>query len=124
MKKKVLGLGIIVMLVAMLFVLTGCGDSENIKKFKKCKFSYYLEDTDYTWDEATKKVMSNVKWEEYEKNGRQYIKISGTEKSTKKKIEIIYKHYTGDGWSRDEFNIDGRHYDPYFGTLFEKLVEK
>lgn len=124
MKKNIFVLGIIVMLIAMLFILTGCGDTENIKEFKKSEFSYYLEDTDYTWDEATKKVMSNVKWEEYEENEYTCIKISGTEKSTKKKIEIVYKRYKNQDWWREEFNIDGKHYDPYFGTLFEELVEK
>lgn len=123
MKKKI----IIAIVIALVFIvaivgLSGIGNTENIKNFKKGEFVYLLEETGYTWDEATKKVMSNVKWEEYEKNGHEYIKISGTEKSTKKKIEIIYKHYEGEGWSRDLVTIDGNSNDTYLAILFKDIL--
>ena len=61
MEKKVLKVvSLVVVLLLVLFMLTGCGDTPLIKELKQSEFVFWGDETGYTWDQATKAVMSGV----------------------------------------------------------------
>lgn len=124
MKKKILELvSLIVLGVVMLFTLTGCGDTPLIKELKQSEFVFWGDETGYSWDQATKTVMSGVKWTQYTENDNEYVMISGTEKSTGKYVEIIYKVYSDGNLARYAVNVDGDRNNTYFDTMFRDLSD-
>ena len=125
MEKKVLKVvSLVVLGVLMLVLLTGCGDTPLIKELKQSEFVFWGDETGYTWDQATKTVMSGVKWTEYTENDQDFVMISGVEKETGKYVEIIYKVYSGGGdLARYAVNVDGDRNNTYFDTMFRDLSE-
>lgn len=124
MEKKVLKVvSLVVLGVLMLVLLTGCGDTPLIKELKQSEFIFWGDETGYTWDQATKAVMSGVKWTEYTENDQDFVMISGVEKETGKYVEIIYKVYSGGDLARYAVNVDGDRNNTYFDTMFRDLSE-
>jgi len=124
MEKKVLKVvSLVVLLLVVLFMLTGCGDTPLIKELKQSEFVFWGDETGYSWDQATKTVMSGVKWTEYTENDQDFVMISGTEKATGKYVEIIYKVSSGGNLARYAVNVDGERNNTYFDTMFRDLSD-
>lgn len=124
MEKKVLKVvSLVVVLLLVLFMLTGCGDTPLIKELKQSEFVFWGDETGYSWDQATKTVMSGVKWTEYTENDQDFVMISGTEKATGKYVEIIYKVSSGGNLARYAVNVDGERNNTYFDTMFRDLSD-
>ena len=124
MEKKVLKVvSLVVLGVLMLVLLTGCGDTPLIKELKQSEFVFWGDETGYSWDQATKTVMSGVKWTEYTENDQDFVMISGTEKATGKYVEIIYKVSSGGNLARYAVNVDGERNNTYFDTMFRDLSD-
>ncbi len=124
MEKKVLKVvSLVVLGVVMLVMLTGCGDTPLIKELKQSEFVFWGDETGYSWDQATKTVMSGVKWTEYTENDQDFVMISGTEKTTGKYVEIIYKVSSGGNLARYAVNVDGERNNTYFDTMFRDLSD-
>ena len=124
MEKKVLKVvSLVVLGVVMLVMLTGCGDTPLIKELKQSEFVFWGDETGYSWDQATKTVMSGVKWTEYTENDQDFVMISGTEKTTGKYVEIIYKVSSCGNLARYAVNVDGERNNTYFDTMFRDLSD-
>lgn len=89
MKKKVLNIGIIISLVTMLFVLTGCG-SANSEAIQRVKEKSYGEET---LESVLKKGLKNISYEEEKSESGVYtdVTITGTNKKSGDKVEILYR---------------------------------
>lgn len=93
MEKKILSLVVvIIILVIMLITLTGCGDSnsENIKRVKEYTSNFF----EGTLDNTLKKGIKGLSYteEDTSEDGIYYdVTITGTDKETGKKVEIVYR---------------------------------
>ena len=122
MNRKILVPGIVVILVILLLFLTGCGTSENIKLLQEAEFHNWRGDTGFTYKEAMEQVMSNVKWSEYSENDTIYIKITGKEKETGNKIEIIFSKLDEDSFKKEEIIVNGEpEFSIYFTNMFTNI---
>lgn len=138
-KKSIIALKIISILFVMILVLTGCTDSESDSSSKKSKKEdneavkavknkacvVRAQDTGYTMEEAIDKVMKNVKWDYDESSDREFVKITGKEKSTGKEIEIIFRYQSSSGdIAKYAVNVEGKQNASYYDyDLFEELLE-
>lgn len=103
MKKKILGLGIIAVLIVMLFSLTGCGKEEKINNeyqeyidaIRNAKASAYYGE--HTLGELFDNALDSSSWDRYTKEvagGTKKILISvkGTNKfENDKEVEVVYQ---------------------------------
>lgn len=138
-KKSIIALKVISILFVILLILTGCTDSaddnsskkskkednEAIKAVKNKACVVRTQDTGYTMEEAIDKVMKNVKWEYDENSDREFVKVTGKEKSTDKEIEITFRYQSSNGdVAKYSVNVDGKQNASYYDyDLFEDLLD-
>lgn len=107
MKKKLLGLGILVTLLIMLFVLTGCGDektdeSDYISEIKNMHFtcdgswydSYKSITENYTVGELMESQLKDAKWSEETVNYQSCVVVEGTDVDNGKTYKVIFNKNT------------------------------
>lgn len=105
MKKKILSIGIIAILMVMLIILTGCGNSSKEVYDKKSEYAKYIEAVrnselglmyeGHTVGEMIDNLLTDSKWDKFTKyisNGlnHQLISVIGNNKDTGEKVEIVY----------------------------------
>ena len=111
MKKKILSLGIIVILVIMLVLLTGCGDTENNKANEDNKINKEYEEyidairnakasdyfSEYTLGELFDNALTDSVWDQYIRElpggtNKILISVKGNNKFNENEVtEVIYE---------------------------------
>lgn len=107
MKKKIVTLGLILILIVMMFVLTGCGnegskESDYISEIKNmyftCKGSWYDSyksiTQNYTVGELMESQLNDAKWSEETVNYQSCVAVEGTDKDNGKVYKILFNKVT------------------------------
>lgn len=107
MKRKVLKIGILVILLIMLILLTGCGDkktteSDYISQIKNMYFtcdgswydSYKSITENYTVGELMESQLKDAKWSEETINYQSCVSVEGTDIDNGKTYKVIFNKNT------------------------------